>query len=90
MLLDLANACCCLLFCFAFAIMCLIANAFKARHGLRCMQPLSYWNNMKEKGTVDIQVNQRGLGREILAIIINYWGYTFIVFDWFKRPYIFY
>ena len=88
MLLDLANACCCLLFCFAFAIMCLIA--FKARHCLRCMQPLSYWNNLKEKGTVDIQVNQRGLGGEILAIIINYWCYTFIVFDWFKRPYIFY
>ena len=30
MLLDLANACCCFLFRFAFA-MCLIANAFKAR-----------------------------------------------------------
>ena len=35
MLLDLANACCCFLFRFAFVIMCLIANAFKARSCLR-------------------------------------------------------
>ena len=31
MLLDLANACSCFLLRFAFVMMCLIANAFKAR-----------------------------------------------------------
>ena len=70
MLLDLANACCCFLFRFAFVIMCLIANAFKARSCLRMHaieSPLCYWNNMKEKGNVDIQTNQCGLGGEILV-----------------------
>ena len=70
MLLELANACCCFLFRFAFAIMCLIANAFNARSCFRMHvieSPLSYWNNVKEKGHVDIQINQFGLGGEILV-----------------------
>ena len=52
--------------------MCLIANAFKARSGLQMHaieSPLSSWNDMKEKGNVDIQINQCGLGGEILASI---------------------